>query len=441
MDTILAGLGFNDPLIQKAILSGLLAALTLLFLILIRKIVLRLSLTDERRQILARLLRSIIYLVIIFLLLRIWLWTYLYEFFNPVVLGKLLTSLIGAVVFGLAVYVIRRLISAQYLEQGRKERLMRWGTYAPIILYVFILLRIWAFTEQFRLLQDPFMKKIYASLFILVIIYALLFLVRRLINSMKIDLKSKYQYRKRTTYSGALIYFMLLIPIWAGSTNQWATIFSVMGAGIALALHEVLLNFAGWVYIVVRRPYQTGDRIELGQVKGDVIDIRIFQTILLEIGNWVDGDQSTGRVVQVPHGQIFRVPLYNYTKGFEYIWHEFPIMITFESDWKKAEQMLLRSGEKVSKELQDQARNKINRMAREYLIYYKTLTPFVYISVQDSGVKLTLRYLTDAKKRRSGHDTISREVLKAIAATKDVEFAYPTYRIYRHGEAGSEENK
>jgi len=246
---------------------------------------------------------------------------------------------------------------------------------------------------------------------------------------LKINIQEQHEYRKRAGYAAWFIYFLILITIWAESTKQWATIISVMSAGIALALHQVLLNFAGWVYIITRRPYKTGDRIELGDVKGDVIDIRVLHTSLLEIGNWVDGEQGTGRLVQLPHGQIFGKALYNYTQGFEYIWNELSIVITFESDWKKAKEILLEFGKEESQEIQEQVERKIQRMSQKYLIYFRKFTPIVYTKIEDNGVKLTLRFLTDVKKRRSGEDSLSKKILDAVNKTESVNFAYPTYRI------------
>ena len=73
---------------------------------------------------------------------------------------------------------------------------------------------------------------------------------------------------------------------------------------------------------------------------GDVIDIRLFQFSINEIGNWVDADQSTGRIIHIPNGIVFTEPQANYTAGFQYIWNEIPVLVTFESDWKKAKQIL-----------------------------------------------------------------------------------------------------
>jgi len=356
------------------------------------------------------------------------------EYFQIPIVSKLIRSVLFFILCFFVILIGRRFIQSLKVEKSKLQIFKKWVSYIVLVLYGFVLVRIWAFKDLFQYFQNPVIAKLMKSVLAFGVVYLALYFIRSLINSLKIGIAKKHQYRTRANYAGTLLYFILLIPIWAGSLQQWATIFSVVGAGVALALHEVLLNIAGWIYIVIRHPYRTGDRIELGEVRGDVIDIRLFQTSLLEIGNWVDGDQSTGRVVDLPHGQIFRNPLYNYTKGFEFLWNEISVLITFESDWEKAEKILLKYGEEESHNPQETVRKKIDRMAREYLIYFKTFTPIVYVKIEDSGIKLTLRYLSDAKRRRSSENTISQKVISAFNKTTDIEFAYPTYRIYKRGE-------
>lgn len=222
--------------------------------------------------------------------------------------------------------------------------------------------------------------------------------------------------------------------VWLRAVSHLTTIISVVGAGIALALHDVILSFAGWVSIIVRRPYQTGDRIQIGSTKGDVIDISAFHTVMMEVGNWVDADQSTGRIVICPNSAIFREPVFNYTKGFEFIWNEIVITVTFESNWQKAEQIMLVIAQEKAEEIRSEVAGKIRRMSRNYAIHYTHLTPIVYSIIADSGVKLTLRYLSKVRTRRGTTSGISRKILDAFATEDDINFAYPTYRIYRAGE-------
>jgi len=238
------------------------------------------------------------------------------EILKDPLIQKLLVSILALFLFLLILLIIRRVLRKAYTEPVKRHRTLRWLGYGLLILYAFIMLRVWTGSGILTQFQNKSVGNIVKSGVALGAIYLILYFVRRFINSLQISITAKHQYRKRAGYTAAIVYLILLIPIWAGSTQQWATVLSVIGAGIALALHEVLLNIAGWLYILIRHPYRTGDRIELGDLQGDVIDISVFQTTMLEIGNWVEGDQSTGRVVHMPHGQIFRNALYNYTKGF-----------------------------------------------------------------------------------------------------------------------------
>ncbi len=359
-------------------------------------------------------------------------------FSNPVVIHKLLRSGIVIIVLWLALFFVRRFINSLKIDVEKRRQYLKIANRTAAFLSLLILIPIWTVTNLFSYLNNSktVMGKLVTSGLAFLLVYLSLFFVRRLINSLKIGIAKRHQYRKRASYTATFIYFIILISIWAGNGKQWATLFSLLGAGIALALHEVLLNIAGWVYIMARRPYREGDRIELGNVRGDVIDIRLFQTTLLEIGNWVGGDQSTGRLVNLPHGQIFKNPLYNYTKGFEFLWNEMSILVTFESNWEKARKILLKCGEEESKDVQEKVKKEIERMSREYLIYYRKFTPIVYTEIGESGIKLTLRYLTEAKERRIVEDKLSRKILTEIGKTPDVVLAYPTYRIYKKGEKG-----
>jgi small-conductance mechanosensitive channel len=150
----------------------------------------------------------------------------------------------------------------------------------------------------------------------------------------------------------------------------------------------------------------------------------------LEIGNWVDADQSTGRVIHIPNGKIFREAQANYSKGFSFIWNEIAVLVTFESNWKKAKTLLLEIAERHAAHLSEKAEEKVRQAARKFMILYTHLTPAVYTSVADSGVLLTLRYLCEPRRRRATAQEIWEDILEAFAGCSDIDFAYPTYRFY-----------
>jgi len=203
-----------------------------------------------------------------------------------------------------------------------------------------------------------------------------------------------------------------------------------LSAGIAIALKDVVANFAGWLFIISRRPFSVGDRIQIGNYAGDVIDTRVFQFTLLEIGNWVNADQSTGRIVHIPNGMVLSEVLANYSKGFQYIWNEIPVLITFESNWKKAKKILQKIADKDAEQLSKAAEKRVKEASKKFMILYSKLTPIVYTSVQDSGVLLTIRYLCEPQRRRDSEQVIWEDILKEFTRNNDIDFAYPTQRFY-----------
>ena len=294
----------------------------------------------------------------------------------------------------------------------------------------------WIFQWTRTLINNPTPTalKFVQSIAVIIVFYVIFLLIRRLINNNINDLRKRYLYRKISFYIIFIIGFLAFSRVWITQMESVTMFLSFIGGGIALALHQVILSFAGWLLIIVKGYYNIGDRIEIGNIKGDIIDISVFYTTCMEIGNWVDADQSTGRMVQIPNSKVFTEPVYNYTRGFEFIWNEIGFLITFESDWKKAEKILTQIINKFSVEVTDKVRRRIKKMAQKYWIHYEILTPIVYTTIKDSGVQLKVRYLTEVKKRRITEVQISREVLKAFAKEPDIDFAYPTTRFYTLGE-------
>jgi small-conductance mechanosensitive channel len=152
----------------------------------------------------------------------------------------------------------------------------------------------------------------------------------------------------------------------------------------------------------------------------------------MEIEGWVGAEQSTGRLVHVPNGLVFTKEVANYTEGFAYIWHEIPVLITFESDWKLAEQAMLEVLRSHTPDVEGAAGTTIRATARRYSIRVGTLTPTVYLSVRDSGVLLTARFLVEARTRRGTEDRVWRAILEAFAEQPGIELAYPTVRTFLH---------
>lgn len=268
-------------------------------------------------------------------------------------------------------------------------------------------------------------------------IFLVRWLVMALVGRRTDDLKLYHRWRKVVEYTTLILGIFILGRIWLVGSGSLATYLGLLSAGLAVALREPITNMFGWFFILSRRPFEVGDRIQIGDNAGDVVDIRIFQFSVLEIGNWVEADQSTGRILHIPNQKIFSEALANYHKGITYIWNEIPVMITFESDWQKAKELILNVVERDSAVMAETAHARVRRAARRYLVNYDKLTPIVYTRVRDSGVALTARYLCDPRRRRSTETAIWEGILEAFAEHPDVELAYPTQRIYYHPREGT----
>lgn len=280
-------------------------------------------------------------------------------------------------------------------------------------------------------LSSEFQVKLLTS----VIVVLLLWLTRRLVLNIlrrlyQQNIRTHYQSRKASGYIIFVTGLFLIGWIWLEGVTSLVTFLGLASAGLVIALKDLLIDLAGWFFIVWRQPFVVGDRIQLGEFSGDVIDIRPFQFTLLEIGNWVYADQSTGRVIHIPNGQVFKEPQASYTQGFQYLWDELPVMITFESNWRKAKDILLEIAMTHVGHLSDSARANVEQAAQRYLIFYSKLTPIVYTSVVQSGVLLTIRYLSEPRRRRGNAQAIWEDVLQRFAECDDIAFAYPTQRFY-----------
>ena len=255
-------------------------------------------------------------------------------------------------------------------------------------------------------------------------------IVLRLVRRRVDDTEIWYRTQKLTSYGGTFIVLIVISFVWFQVSNIGNVIGGV-SAGLAIALADILRNFAGWGYILLRRPFKVGDRVEIDGQAGDVVDVRSQRFSMLEIKGWVDADQSTGRIIQIPNGLLFSKPLANYTEGFPYIWHEMAMLVTFESDWKRAEAIMTEAlNEHAPSMASDAARKAIREAATEYRIRYTHLTPTTYVSVKDSGVMVTGRAIIPVRSRRHVDTTIWRSLLDRLDAEPTVELAYPTVRTY-----------
>lgn len=288
-----------------------------------------------------------------------------------------------------------------------------------------------ALIRYLKILSEMTSSNLGQSLIILVLFWLLktatCFLAQKKIK----DPGKVYHLRRVIVYTYSFIAIFLIGRIWVKGIGSIATFLGLVSAGLTIALRDLIANIAGWFFIIWRKPFLVGERIQIGTLAGDVIDVRLLEFSIIEIRNWVDAEQNTGRIVHVPNSMILREPLANYETGFEYIWNELPVLITFESNWEKAKGILSDIARDKAEPLSAGAEQQIRRAAMKYFIYFKKLTPIVYTSVRDSGVLLTIRYIVKPRGRRGSEEEIWESILREFARHDDISLAYNTTRFYQ----------
>ena len=236
--------------------------------------------------------------------------------------------------------------------------------------------------------------------------------------------------RKLVTVGGYAVALILLSVVYSDKLSGLTVMLGVLGAGIAFALQEVIVSVAGWIALSFGRLYDVGDRIQLGGIKGDVIDIGVLRTTLMECGAWINGDQYNGRVVRVANSFIFKDPVFNYSSDFPFLWDEIRIPVRYGSNYEMARQGFQQVLDEITGEHARKLKGEWRKMTNQYMLEDAQLAPMVSLKMDDNWAELTLRYVVDYKKRRSTKDRISADILKLIEESgNQIKLGAPSFEV------------
>ena len=191
-----------------------------------------------------------------------------------------------------------------------------------------------------------------------------------------------------------------LLLIWLGPGSNLTVAMGILGAGIAFASQEIIGSFTGYLNIVTGNLLHIGDRVRIGNVVGDVLDISILRTTVMEIGEWVRADQYTGRIVTVANRVVFSDAVFNYTQHWRFLWDEIMIPVTYASDWRRAGEIMLEHGKTYASPFQAQAQAELQALLDRYPLHETAVEPTLFVAMTDNWIELTLRYVLEARGRR-----------------------------------------
>ncbi len=191
----------------------------------------------------------------------------------------------------------------------------------------------------------------------------------------------------------------------------------LFSAGIAFALQELFLGIAGSIYILLIKVYKPGDRIEINKIKGDVIDIDSAYTTMMEIGEWINSDNYTGRIVKISNAFVFKGPIYNYSKDFPFIWDEINLPIKYGSDIDLAKSIVTEIAIETLSDFIKASKVTWEDVVKKYYIEDAQLNPTLAITLTDNWIQLNLRYIVDYKKRRITKNRMNEQINIQIIKT------------------------
>lgn len=222
--------------------------------------------------------------------------------------------------------------------------------------------------------------------------------------------KMRYSLSKTLNLVHLSVATLFVLRVWLPDSNTLLAAYGFVAAAVAFSIQDLFKNFIGGVVILIRSLYKVGDRIQIGDTYGDIIDIGILYTTLIEMRAWVSGDQSTGRIVRVPNGKIITTDVINYTADHSFIWDEIHIPVTHQSDWKRADQILNEIITETTSELSAGAMEEIHHLQSKYFLTNRNIEPHVYMVITDNWMSLYARYIVSARERRNVQDRIMRMI-------------------------------
>lgn len=254
------------------------------------------------------------------------------------------------------------------------------------------------------------------------IIKVIRFIIVKVYTKFVEDARKRYLYNQKVNLISNLIFAVIIFLILNPYMKNVITIISFVSAALTLALREMITNWFAGLYIKIKKPFKVEDRIEIDSKKGDVINISDLSFEMLEVGERVYGEQSTGIIVHLPNSIVFSKTIKNYNKAFKYIWNEILVEVPLDADIEKTKDVLYKiiNKNEIVKRIPKKMSDQVDDVSLEYRIYYNKLKPIIYTKVVDSHVELYIRYLVHPKKNRNVENEVWLDILEAYK-NKEIE--------------------
>lgn len=273
---------------------------------------------------------------------------------------------------------------------------------------------------------DAYLNKIALTTITIVIGIFLHILFKNIIIRTSKDLKKRFRLNKIFKNAIFILTLLLVLFIWIQAINALILVALIFATFAVVMLRGLTHNIIGFFIIKYRKYFKVGQRIELNDIIGDVIDISPISFTLLEVRNWLSSDSNTGRVIKVPNSIIFEQSIEIVGLESIFIWHEIKYVLSFDSNWKQAEDIMVDAGEFYFKETLIPSMQENHNYLLETK---KSLEPVFSLNTDDYGIIVVLRYMVDYRNGTSVRTSLQREILKKFEGNPEIRFAVSDIRI------------
>lgn len=237
------------------------------------------------------------------------------------------------------------------------------------------------------------------------------------------------QWVRTSRYLGLGVSLLLTIPLWIDTLENIGVFVGLLTAALAVSLSSPLQSIAGWVHLIVHQPYRVGDRVQIGNQSGIVQDIALFSTTLLETETTGSGAQPTGRILCLQNKCVFDKVIMTSAREHDFMWHETSMTFTYESDWRTANRSMHLTMRDILQQHHREERQRLEVSQRELEVNDMELLLNDYISAEDHGIQITLRFLCGIESARDIKHRFTTKMLHLVRVSNSLSLAYPTRRM------------
>ncbi|MDA3049445.1 mechanosensitive ion channel [Campylobacter sp. JMF_02 ED1] len=269
------------------------------------------------------------------------------------------------------------------------------------------------------------------------IVLALAFLAKFIAKRYVINDENFYLVNKIINVINFTIIVLILLFSYIDNMTHFVTVLGFASAGLAIAMKDMFMSSLGWLVIVFGGTFRVGDRVKVcknGVVYvGDIIDISVLRMTIFEdvtMTTWRENKRA-GRVVFIPNNYIFTDLLANYThSGLKTVWDGIDILLTFDSNHKKAMYIIKNIVRKYSKGYTDIAKKQMSKLRSQYSIKNPNVEPRIFSFFEPYGIQISVWYMTNSYATLGLRSNISSEILESLQKEDDIKIAYPAYTLY-----------